>query len=164
MILVGLSGKQRVGKDTVASYLQLKYNFIRLANADYLKHVSKKVGWDGKKDSRGRRLLQQLGVIVRDYDKNFWVGRVAQQVNELKEKDEGVHIVVTDIRFVNEADLIRSLGGRTIRIERDTGIEDAHISETELDAYKFDDVIANNGSYDQLYTFVDDLFSRVLLA
>lgn len=164
MILVGLSGKQRVGKDTIAAYLQLKYSFVRLANADYLKEVSKGVGWDGRKDSRGRRLLQRLGVIVRDYDKNFWVRKVVDQVQGLKKQDEGVHIVVTDIRFVNEADAIRELGGRVVRVVRDTGIEDSHVSEVELDTYKFDDVISNDGSYDQLYALVDRLFAGVLTA
>jgi len=157
MILLGISGKQRVGKDTVASYLTLRYGFVRLANADYLKKISKKVGWNGQKDEKGRKLLQHLGVIVRDYDPNFWVNYVMKQMKKLEKQGEQ-KFVITDVRFKNEAEAIKAQEGMLVRVVRDTGIEDGHVSEVELDEYKFDATIDNNGDYDELFQKVDKLF------
>ena len=39
-MLIGLLGKKRVGKDTVAEYLIEKYNFIRYAFADPIKEIA----------------------------------------------------------------------------------------------------------------------------
>ena len=161
MILVGLSGKQRVGKDTIAAYLQLKYDFIRLANADRLKEIASLVGWDGKKNSNGRRLLQKLGVVVREYSKNFWISRVSLKIQNLQDMNPTVAIVVTDVRFTNEADEIKRLGGTIVRVTRSTGIEDAHVSETELDNYPVDYVIKNDSGYDRLYLEVDTLLPKI---
>lgn len=52
--------------------------------------------------------------------------------------------IVTDVRMYNEAEAIRKLGGKILRIDR-PGIETKdHITETELDNYEFDERILNN--------------------
>ena len=40
-MIIGLSGKKRVGKDTVADYLVSKYGFIKYSFADPIKAVAK---------------------------------------------------------------------------------------------------------------------------
>ena len=59
--------------------------------------------------------------------------------------------IITDTRFPNEADAIRKENGVLIRIER-PGVKpiNDHPSETGLDHYKFDHVIKNNGSIQEL--------------
>ena len=60
-------------------------------------------------------------------------------------------VVADDVRFTNEADLIRRMGGELWLVRR-TGIQRtiSHASEGGLDDYSFDRVIDNDGSLEQL--------------
>lgn len=59
--------------------------------------------------------------------------------------------LITDTRFPNEAQAIKDKGGIVIRVNRPgvTAIN-AHSSETGLDNWKFDHVIENDGTLEQL--------------
>ena len=79
MDVILISGKAQHGKDTLASaakdYLEGKGRRVLILHyADYMKYIAKEYfGWNGKKDSVGRHLLQQLGTnIVREVDENYW--------------------------------------------------------------------------------------------
>jgi len=160
MVVIGLTGKQRVGKDTVASYLVLRYGYERIGNADYLKKVAGLVGWSGKKDQQGRKLLQELGMVVRNYDQGFWIRVVTKFIEKVWKKDDSVCFVIPDVRFPNEAEAIKELGGIVVRVQRDTGIVDNHASETEMDEYPVSAVLDNNTGFDDLYAKVDALFAK----
>jgi hypothetical protein len=60
-------------------------------------------------------------------------------------------IVVDDVRFPNEFDLVKKLGGRMWRIER-PGVQRLtyHASEGGLDKYAFDATLVNAGTVDDL--------------
>lgn len=154
-MIIGLSGKARVGKDTVADYLVTHYGFERCSFAIYLKSIAKNiVGWDGIKDHRGRKLLQDLGTVVRQYDPTFWIRPVVSFIGMDTNKD----YVITDVRHFNEAEAISNLGGFLVRINRDEatiGELGNHESEIKLDSYKrFDLIIDNNGGFDELFAKV----------
>jgi hypothetical protein len=155
--VIGITGKKQVGKDTVASYLTLRYGYVRIGNADYLKKVATQLGWDGKKDERGRRFLQDLGMVVRQYNEDFWVNVVINTIKEAWKKDDSVRFVVPDVRFPNEASAIKGLGGLIVRVMRYTGFVDEHPSETSMDYYPADFTICNFGGFDELYKQVDSL-------
>ena len=56
-------------------------------------------------------------------------------------------LVITDVRYPNEAELVKKAGGIMIRVERETGLEDAHSSENLLDNFEgFDYRLNNNGT------------------
>jgi hypothetical protein len=160
-LLIGLVGKARSGKDTVASMMVTANGcpFVRVAFADEVRRVAREMGWDGLKDERGRRLLQQLGGDVgRAYDPLLWVKRGMAKVRQARD-DDGRSVVVTDCRYRNEVDAIRAAGGAIWRIVRHTGEgltgdAAAHSSETALDDYKCDRVIVNDGTYDELRAVV----------
>ena len=60
-------------------------------------------------------------------------------------------VVADDIRFPNEADLIRSMGGEMWLVRRfDVQRTTDHSSEGSLDHYGFDRVIENDGTLDEL--------------
>lgn len=64
-------------------------------------------------------------------------------------------VVITDVRFANEADAIEAAGGTVIRIVRPgTGPVNDHPSETELDRRQFAAVIANDGTIPALHAAV----------
>ena len=63
----------------------------------------------------------------------------------------GTPVVLTDVRFPNEAEAIQAAGGRLVRVVRpgqDTS--DQHISETALDDLVADVEIQNDGTLDEL--------------
>ena len=66
-------------------------------------------------------------------------------------------IVVTDVRFQNEADAIKEKGGIILYIQRDGVAEDGHESE-KIDV-KYDYMLENNGTLEQLYKEVDVIFN-----
>lgn len=70
----------------------------------------------------------------------------------------GTPVVVDDVRFPNEADLIRTLGGQLWRIDRPSTEGDTdHASEGGLDDYDFDHYILNDGSLADLYNHTKSL-------
>lgn len=71
--------------------------------------------------------------------------------------------IIPDVRMPNEAEKIKELGGILIRVNRDTGYVDNHISEVALDSCKkFDFVIDNNGSLEELIEKVIDIYSNIV--
>ena len=109
------------------------------------------------KDAEGnyytiRQLLQKFGTEVgRNISPNLWVDALMNDYIKAKLDGYEEDWIVTDVRFENEAEAIRENGGILIRLNRNTGFNDQHSSETALDNYKnFDLVIDNNGTIDEL--------------
>jgi hypothetical protein len=70
---------------------------------------------------------------------------------------ENEALVVTDVRFPNEADAIRQAGGVVVRIER-PGVGPhtdpggwVHESDVALDHYDFDVTVKNDGTIEELH-------------
>ena len=105
-----------------------------------------------------RYLMQTLGTEWgrNTIDKDFWVLLAAAKMNRAIRayKKRDLRYVIEDMRFENEADLIRALGGTILRIERPghtqlADTEAAHASETAPPAP--DLVIVNDGTIDDLH-------------
>lgn len=139
---IGLIGLAGAGKDTAALAL-IERGWNRVAFADALKVKALGMGWDGKKDERGRRLLCDLGMAGRAYDPHFWIHRTRMMV-------DGPPWVFTDVRFRNEADFVRGLGGIIVRVIRAGLVAGEHESEAGQLATRSDRVIINNGSVRRL--------------
>lgn len=186
---VALMGRAGSGKDTAAARLVSRYQFVRVAFADPLKDsalrldpivgaestsygslpirlsdVVRRYGWDRAKNSypEVRRTLQNLGETVRADDADFWL-RMA--LDKVRTADRwSLPVVVSDVRYANEADALRSAGALMVRIERpgaSAGGEAArHVSELDLDAYPADVTIPNTGTLGHLDALVDALAVR----
>lgn len=111
--LVGLCGYAGSGKDTAAEGLT-GTGWRRVAFADPLKELARMLGWNGAKDTYGRRFLQVLGEQVRlIIGEDSWV-RAAEKFVDAKPDD----VVITDVRYPNEAEWIRRRGGFLVEIQR----------------------------------------------
>lgn len=176
--LVGMVGRARAGKDSVAARLVECHGFRRYAFADALRRVAlaadpivtpvdtvagsvrlselvAEVGWEGAKAHREvRRTLQALGVAVREVDPDFWVAAVLEEVGWADRPP----VVITDVRFPNEAEAITSLGGVLVRVIR-PGLDesDQHVSETALADWPTDFEILNDADITALNGRVDAL-------
>jgi hypothetical protein len=70
--------------------------------------------------------------------------------------------IITDVRFKNEADIIKDKGGILIRVNRSTGYTDYHPSEIALDDYQdWDYVIHNSGTFEELVNEVKDIYNKI---
>lgn len=165
VILVG--GKAGVGKTTAAGFIQ---NYLKeeVTNYSYITHfalgvkeVAYSIGWDGKKDARGRKLLQDVGNFGREYNKDAWVNFLINDIHETIPEELLDVIIVDDWRFPNEANYFLERSDKykvfTINIkspEREVlrGTREwKDVSETSLNNYKyFDYIISNRNSLEVL--------------
>jgi hypothetical protein len=66
-------------------------------------------------------------------------------------------VVVDDMRFPNEYEMVKKRGGILVKIEREQATgqrREKHESEGALDSFYFDHVIKNDGTLDELYSKV----------
>jgi hypothetical protein len=164
-MIIGLTGYAQSGKDTLAGMLiglhkydnrafadpirKLLYETNPLVKDEYrVKGVVDAYGWDRAKVEfpELRNLLQTLGVGARQvFNDQFWVSQCLSGLSA------GDKIVITDVRFPNEADAIKALGGQIWRVKRlGIGAVNKHVSETAMEGYKVDQIFVNNGSIEDL--------------
>lgn len=169
-MILGISGKAGSGKDTVADYLismgimDKKHPFAKAVKdiCGLMFNISEHDLYNNKdkttdvivtdnvislipslKNRKGtclsvRELLQYFGTdIARKFYKQVWISVLLNNIN----KNENV--VISDVRFKNEADAIKKAGGKLIRLTRNP-YNMEHESETELDDYKNFDIIYDN--------------------
>src|SRR3990167_3849794 len=111
MIVIGLSGKARSGKGSIVQLSQIlmqhgdtEVEVRQVSFATALKTLARERGWDGKKDEKGRTLLQSLGMEKRKEDPDFWVKAAIRKVVAIASESPETKIVfVPDTRFDNEA-------------------------------------------------------------
>lgn len=178
-VLVLISGKAQHGKDSFADGLirltPIKrgnaLTFKKYAFAKNVKATAYKLGWDGKKDAKGRAFLQAIGSNARAYDPDIWVRFL---LNDLETDSRLPFIAISDCRYENEITLLKKWGGdhgycvKAVRIERpnfDNGLSpeaQQHESEVALDTYTFDLKITNYGN--GLETYENTSFKAFLSA
>lgn len=177
-MLIGLCGAAGCGKNTVADILCDRHNFMQLAFADAIyRAVGAVTGVPVEtlrdravKDSplpgvgvSPRRLLQTLGtewgrkMIAND----IWIRKTLRDVERLEAcvKCE-TGIVITDVRFDNEASAIKARGGTIWKVVRGGGSclstdAAAHESEGGVTADLIDLAVLNNGTLEELFGAVD---------
>ncbi len=161
-MIIGLCGYARVGKDLAASFLVNRGDWERVSFADplrallleidpFTKHGMRISGllriydWDWIKLNcpEVRSYMQMLGTGARDrFGYDCWV-KIAKSTILNSQYD---HQVLTDVRFKNEVDMIKELGGKIIWIDRDgVGPVNNHISEMLPFAEYCDAKVRNRG-------------------
>ena len=156
IILIG--GKAGCGKDTVGNIIENTIFCHREAFATELKEIACHLGWNGIKDFRGRRLLQRLGSVGREYNPNTWIDPVVRRINTAFFVDSRVHdAIITDFRFPNEYNKIVEKFPdhevKTIKVtgrKKDLGHNAKDKSENSLNDFIFDATIINSGTLQDL--------------
>lgn len=184
-MILGLSGKKRSGKSTVASFLCSEFGFKEISWAYPLKEIigNKLLGLThdqmyGEEEIKEavdpfwgkspRDLLQIIGTdcFRKQVHPEFWVKLGIREIE--KQLKSYRNIVVSDCRFPNEMRAIEKLGGHPVRITREGQINnDSHPSEIALDTYSFPyEIVAKSGDIEglelrskQLVTTIDRLES-----
>ncbi|MGV9263182.1 deoxynucleotide monophosphate kinase family protein [Kitasatospora sp. NPDC003701] len=182
---IGIIGRARTGKDTVAARLADEHAFVRVALADplkcmaydvnpvvayepcgmghlpvYLRDVVDRWGWESVKDRypEARRFLQRLGSEgVREHvGTTFWLDQLCDDIDAAP----STPFVVPDVRFPNEARALLRRGFALVYLARPGIAEDgAHSSET-LGRELCTHVVLNDGTLTDLHRKIDELVSE----
>lgn len=172
--LIGLTGKAGSGKDTVGQYLHKWANAYTLAFAYPIKAALAAMGFPEPKDREAkeaviagfnfswRELAQTLGTEWgRARDPDLWLKLAMQEVDHIQAVRSHNLVVITDVRFENEAAAIRERGGQiwhiTGREAQMLGDTKAHASEAGVQVAKGDKVIVNSETLLELADLVDEL-------
>jgi dephospho-CoA kinase len=153
--IIGLIGLAGSGKDTAAIPL-INNGYKRQAFADNIKYIAGMLGWDGAKDERGRKLLQDIGMAGRAYNEDVWVNCV--QANSAFRFNQ--QIVITDVRFLNEAKFVKRNNGIVIRIVRPGLVTTNHESELKQSEVPADYEVANDGSIEDLHIKINNILEH----
>lgn len=153
-MIVGIAGKKRVGKDTIAREF-IKRGFQHDSFAGPIRRfVADLIGYEITDENKEapiywaphltpRLLMQTVGTEWgRAMDPNLWV------LSFLNRPNAGRNVVVPDVRFENEASAVRMAGGLMIHVQRNIVHDDKHASEAGV-GVRFDlgdMLITNNGS------------------
>ena len=201
-MIIGMCGLIGTGKDTVADILVNNYNFIKVSFADKLKDgVATVFSWDREMlegttdESRTwreqkdefwsretnehitpRLVLQMFGTdcMRNGFYNGIWVSIVKQQIIN----NPNNNFVIPDVRFPNEAKMIKEVNGEVWRIcggidpnwftsyVKDNVVPtDVHESEWQWAKLDFDCVIHNNDTVKDLKNQVSNhLASNVHLS
>lgn len=143
MQLIGTCGFLGAGKSTVADYLVRTHGFTRLSFAAAVKDITAVLfGWDRQllegatptsrewrdqpdafwTSRMGRAWTPRLALQFVGTDlcrthvhPNIWVDTVLKQIQAL---GPTARVVIDDVRFVNEIDLLRAVGGQIVVVLR----------------------------------------------
>lgn len=109
---------------------------------------------------QARRVLQWWGTeFRRSQDPDYWIKRVETTILDLWKGSNAFYcnafkyanaIVISDVRFLNEANWIKGWDGIIWRIERPGLKSDGHISESQSEFIKADYTISNDGDLQHL--------------
>ena len=195
-MIIGICGLIGCGKGTVGDILVDDYGFTKLSFADKLKDgVATVFNWDRAMlegdtvESREwretqdnfwtretgrtitpRLVLQEFGTdcMRHGFDDGIWVSLVKQELVKYPNKN----FVIPDVRFPNEANMIKSIHGEVWRVRRgqdpvwmrmyqDIGVEpkDVHESEWRWANVDFNNVIYNDLGIDELKSQVKGLLA-----
>lgn len=174
-MLIGICGKKFSGKSTVARLLHNATGYEVVSFADKLKDVCCVLSGCTREDLEDyefkenklvptylrpycgnaekptyRAFLQHFGSeVMRGVNDNIWIDCTLGNGAE--------DVIVSDVRFPNEARAIKERGGIVIKVVRDTQVEDSHCSEASVNEIDADYTIWNDSTIEDLVANVDSL-------
>lgn len=183
LVVIGIVGHARAGKDTVAKILGAHHGFHRVALADIVRMAFGSLDgptWELHKDFSAdflpRRSLQLLGTEARDEvgSETLWCDVILAMIRYA----DRLHprrinrFVIPDIRYPHEAvrlkAVVQSWGGtfEAWRVRRNTPkiAESNHSSELFIDKVPVNADLCNDGTIGYLAHQVDHLIASALAA
>lgn len=180
-LILLISGLAGAGKTTVSDLIKKQINdrypelkVVTYSLSNPIKYIAQAfMDWDKEKDYKGRRLLQQIGFVGREYDEEIWVKHLLNQLDRNFGDISRIYpvnvVLIDDWRFPNELEALRKnplLDVVSIRIMYRGGLRDESaldVSETSLpeDESHYDFVIDNGSSLESLTEKVGVLLEKI---
>lgn len=165
-LLVGIAGFARAGKSSIAKVLESECGFIEHSFASAIRRFTIQLvtevnpEFDLERDKTvpqhalsGRTPRSFMQLLGTEFGRNlvhpgFWVNHTMMKVR--RARDAGFPVVISDVRFKDEAEAIRAMGGVVLWVHR-PGIEAGeHASEQGFPAHLVDLTIHNDSTLGQL--------------
>lgn len=161
--VIGIAGPAGSGKNEVADIISRHYDCVQYSFAAPIKQMLQMGLGLTRQDTDGyrkeqphplygktpRQLMQTLGT---EWGRNMvhpdvWVTATADYCSALHLENQRLAILLTDVRFNNEADWVRNQGGIIIHVERpDAAPVTAHASEQGVQRIDYADFVIPNDS------------------
>ncbi len=172
-MLLALTGSMGSGKTTVVNIIRsYRPNLQVVKIAQPLYDIQDYVYSRIKRpltEAKDRRLLQYLGTEWgREIDSNLWINLWKEEVERIQATDPYTLIIADDLRFDNEAQVIKEMGGVLVKVDASTRaradrinlINTSHKSENGVDFKYIDFLIENSGSMEDLEDCVSTLLNN----
>ena len=176
-MIIGLVGYIGSGKGTVGDILVRNHGYTKFAFADALKDATSTIfmwprgllegdsnasrafrervdtWWSNKLgyEVTPRLILQKMGTEAcrQGIADNIWIAALEKRMHGYQD------VVISDVRFPNEIDFVRSVGGVIIRVRRgedptDEELSKMHISETAWKGQEVDYTLVNDSTLENL--------------
>ncbi len=133
-IKIAIIGKMCSGKTTLSNYihkyLKEKYN-IQLQSLTFAGKVYDLAYelFDMDPNNKNRKLLQNIGTLMRSIDENVWVKYVMK-------KSKNTDVMVEDCRYENEFNALYENGFYLIKIKIDEEYQEERLRRTYPDTYQ----------------------------
>lgn len=176
--VIAFAGKAGAGKSTVANTFKKcmnsdnnhnDYSIPIIPFAKEIKLQAKILGWDGEKDEKGRKLLQDITKPIKAYHgQNHYAEVVFDEAVSI----EPDFLVIDDLRFKAEANYLlqKAKEGKCkvifVKVENKNFVSNltedakADISENDLNDFEFDCVIDNSGTLEELEVEVEKFIEK----
>jgi hypothetical protein len=178
LVIIGLYGESRAGKDSVAKILVNQHRYEWRSFAGNLRQILLQINpWLINNDSQVRyadavrnygldyvkknypesvEYMISLGQSVRDIiGEDSWVDTILPKQGELRYKD----LVISDVRQPNEYDRIKDYDGQVWKIVRRGTV--ARGMDNLLEYREFDATLYNNGTHIDLINMVDECIASL---
>lgn len=184
--IIAVCGYKGSGKDTIAEYLSIQYDYEHIKISNKVKEIVKILfnitdeDYDNKKEEINeiwgvsiRQMMQFIGTdmfqykiqeLLPDINRNFWIKALLE--SEIKDRlyfDNDYKVVISDLRFMHEYMSLMDLDANVviIKVENNNLIQDDnHISENEFNNIPYDYVVNNSYNIEDLYNQLDNIFNN----
>lgn len=145
-----VNGFPESGKTTFERIVQKflgRENVFIYSTIDTIKDLANMIGWDGKKDDRGRRLLSDLKAVMNQYN-DYAMKEIKDHlhtIETLSRYGTMEPIVFIDSREPKEiARIVKEFDARTIFIKREKKTEFTNTSDQNVKDYNYNIYIWND--------------------
>lgn len=123
MIIIGLSGTNGSGKDTVGVLLAEKYGFLF---ADATKMLGDELTRRGLSHERANK-----SAVSAEWRRQYGMGVIVDKAVNLFEKGDYKGLIVGSLRHPGEADRVHELGGKVLWVDADARVRYDRITKND---------------------------------
>jgi len=156
-----LNGSGGVGKDTFVDFIKEFISSYHYSSVTKVKLIANQIGWSGGKTEKDRKFLSDLKLLTTDYCDMSFVD-IKEYVTFFNNNYNN-SLLFIDIREPVEIKrAVNEFGAKTIlitsnRVEKIT----SNMADENVDKFKYDEYIKNDGSLDDLKTIAKDFVKKI---
>ena len=149
---IALIGKICSGKSFISSYLEKNSKFKVYSFGCAVKQYAKEIF---QLNSKNRKIIQDFAQKMKEIDENVWINYVIDKIN----KDNAKNIIVDDVRFPNEYEILKKMDFIFIKLNISEELQRIRIKNTYKEDYEIHLERINNISE----KYINDLSSNYTL-